>query len=354
MRVAALVHAVLIAALIPIAAVAADAPPPTGSAVPAFGPWRDPIEGAFTVAVPRGWSASGGLRRASPIDPRSAVELQSPDRAVRVFMGDFGVGAFEVPDRYRAAAGIREGQKIAAGGGAKVTVMRYLTGAEFAQTYIRAKLCRQPQMLQSVDEPDLARALAATVSAANAGIPAQVTARVADVTFKCGSGLGMMRAGTALATPPNGAGIAMWTVPLLAAFVADDPARAELGKYVMNMLLTSFRYDPQWQRGFDAQVRQATGRTIADQNALLQAVQDRARQQASASSLNHANDFKPNSGAVKPADTSGNKRVCDVVGICAAVTTDYSHYWHDYSGNVVAGPESGIPPDNSGVWTRMQ
>ena len=40
---------------------------------------RDTVEQAFSIDVPRGWKAQGGLLRKGPLDPRVQVDMASPD-----------------------------------------------------------------------------------------------------------------------------------------------------------------------------------------------------------------------------------------------------------------------------------
>ncbi len=50
----------------------------------------------------------------------------------------------------------------------------------------------------------------------------------------------------------------------------------------------------------------------------------------------------------------GNRDVCDEPGTCTNVDNSATHYWRDYSGHTVAGPESGYPPDYSGQWKPVK
>jgi hypothetical protein len=230
-----------------------------------FVTWRDPNEGAFTVRVPQGWAVTGGLRRASEIDPRSVVDLRSPDGVLHAFLGDLSIGTYEVPDPVRLRMGMREGQTIPAGPNSPmaVTILRYMTGAQFAQQYIQRQ-CREARILKVQELPDVSRGLAAGAEAMSAQYHPRVSARAADVAFQCGNRQGTAEVGTVLATPPDGRGISMWSVPLLAAYTTTDPAQAELGNAVMNVLIASFQYDRQWEQRFNAQVVRITGHVIGE------------------------------------------------------------------------------------------
>ena len=99
--------------------------------------WTEPNEGAYTISVPQGWKIAGGVRRRTPLDVRSAVNVVSPDGTIRLFIGDYDVAPAREPDQLTRAAAMREGQ-IYEG----VLLARYLTGVEFAQRYAAWKLCR--------------------------------------------------------------------------------------------------------------------------------------------------------------------------------------------------------------------
>jgi hypothetical protein len=328
----------------------ADAPSQTA---PVFETWRDPMEGAFTVSVPKDWAVTGGMRRPSPLDPRPSVVLHSPDGALTVFMGDASIGTFEVPDPIRARMGYGEGKTIPAGPNSPmaITIRRYMPGDQLAEAYIRGQ-CRDARLVDRKDLPEEGRDLANGVQEANPGTPARVMGRAAALTFECGGKQGLVEAGTVLAGPPSGQGIFVWSVPLLAGY-AGDPAQAQLGNGVMNTLVASFKYDPSWEQKFNANARGTAGKVIGEQNAVLRGVQARASQEAS-SSLNHPNTFTPHSGVVTPADTSGNKTMCSALDACQSVSTDHTYYWINNSQEIVPGKETGEPPDNSGNWYRTE
>ena len=75
-----------------------------------FVTWREPNEGAYTISVPQGWKVSGGVRRRTPVDVRTAVNVVSPDGTIRLFIGDYDVPPAREPDQLTRTAGMREGQ----------------------------------------------------------------------------------------------------------------------------------------------------------------------------------------------------------------------------------------------------
>src|SRR5262249_47788410 len=107
--------------------------------------FTDPAEHAFSVMAPRGWQVAGGLYRIGRLDPRVMVEIDSPDRKVRLRLGDAGVGPYAVPDRTLLASGFGEGARYSPNGVAQEVVARYRPGWAFADAYGQARftpLCR--------------------------------------------------------------------------------------------------------------------------------------------------------------------------------------------------------------------
>src|SRR6202451_2002096 len=60
--------------------------------------FEDPVEHAFTLAVPKGWAGRGGLTRMGYSDHRPVVDLTSPDGRINVRFGDAAVPIYFMPD----------------------------------------------------------------------------------------------------------------------------------------------------------------------------------------------------------------------------------------------------------------
>jgi len=56
---------------------------------------EDPVEHAFTLDVPQGWTARGGLFRLGLSDYRPMVDLKSPDGRTNIRLGD--VSSLHIP-----------------------------------------------------------------------------------------------------------------------------------------------------------------------------------------------------------------------------------------------------------------
>jgi hypothetical protein len=110
-----------------------------------FTSWRDPREGAFTLSVPQGWQVSGGAMRRSAVDITHVIRAGTPDGRVQIFINDADIVAHEVPNQLTAMAGLREGQMTKGAWGGPVLLERYRNGPQFAEEYIRKKICPQAE-----------------------------------------------------------------------------------------------------------------------------------------------------------------------------------------------------------------
>jgi len=326
---------------------------------PSFVTWREPNEGAYTLGVPRGWKISGGVRRRTPIDVRSALNVVSPDGAIHLFIGDYDVPPAREPDAATQMAGLREGQ-IYDG----TLLARYQTGVQFAQRYPAWKLCRQPQIVQSGILRKETDTLNAEVARYGSSMGSAASASVGEVIFRCGRAEGFVMATTVLARPARGPGASVWAVYQLAGFVTQDSAQGYFAKYILSSMLASLRMNQEWERRSAQAAGQYANAMMQMSNAVTQSTMQHARQQAaqgSAGGWNHPNTgdvpkIKRDPGVEQRRDDAnrGPPRVCDDLGTCATVDNSWTHTWRDHNNNVVAGPASGYPPDYSGQWTQMK
>lgn len=204
--------------------------------------FQDPFEHAFSVDVPQGWSARGGLFRLGYSDERPMVDLHSPDGKVSVRIGDVAVPSYALPNAYHT----REGEVYDLGAQAQLIVARYRTGPEFAVLYSQARfheLCRNPQ-------PD----------AADAGftVPENVPPDGAEnvssgqIAWRCETADGP-RVVFACTRTARANGI--WQVPTIVSFMAP-PEKSELARSVAFQMVRSFRLNPEWierQKQMDAE-----------------------------------------------------------------------------------------------------
>jgi len=118
---------------------------------------RDTVEQAFSIDVPRGWKAQGGLLRKGPLDPRVQIDMASPDGRIVMRVGDWAVPPFTVPTGQMERLGFTEGKVYAPGHPPTATIIaRYRSGLDFAAFYARvrfAKTCQtfEPKSQKSID-----------------------------------------------------------------------------------------------------------------------------------------------------------------------------------------------------------
>jgi hypothetical protein len=334
-----------------------------------FVSWRDPRENAFEVGVPQGWRVTGGMVRPYVVETHSVIRAASPDGKIQIFNDDADLHPRQVPNQLTQLAGFREGQTIQAPWGGPVLLARYVTGSQFAQQYIQARLCRQPVAIASV--MDLAEATArmnAAIApyARQQGVPTQVS--IGEASFRCGDSAGYVLANTLYTSPPGGP--AGWAVYSLSGYIVSDPEQAGLAFYVLNTMIETYRTNPQWEARAAREVQDLTGAVTRMQNAMAQSIAEYGRRQASAASAGGFNH--PNSGQLPTdlrkkwaSEDASRQRISDATlgqtwvhsssGANVRVDNSVSNWWRDPSGNVVAGPEGGGPPPGSqGQFEKLQ
>lgn len=235
--------------------------------------WTDPKEGAFSLELPTGWKASGGLARYAAVDTRVGVSIVSPDENVSLLIGDSSVGTFIVPSQMLELGGFSEGSKYSPGYGVTMTVLRYLEGVDFASRYAttlaEAYACTGVKVLQARARPDTVVAMNQISKRFGAlGISQQTDA--GEVSFTCSIGKALISAyvfaGTQLTASPSGA---LWQVPYLYVATARPGFMAQ-AEAVLRHAVASYRLDADWaarQQGLTANVSKivtATSNAISD------------------------------------------------------------------------------------------
>lgn len=349
-------------------------PSPAGRAAPAanntfFVTWRDPREDAFQVGVPQGWQVSGGLMKVNPNDPHGVIRAQSPDGKIQIFIDDPDIHPNQVPDRMTQFAGLREGQFLQSPSGGSILLARYQTGTQFAQQYIRTKLCRQPMINETSDLREPTAQMNAILQPFAMQQRAIAQGSVGETIFQCGGGVGYVMAGTFYIKATSGP-LVLWFVSRLGGYQVSDPQQAGLAYYVLNTMFETLKTNPQWEAR-NAQQAQGVNAGVAQmQDAMAKNIAQYGQRQAASASAGGFNH--PNSGAL-PTDlrkkwaaedvsrqkfsdaTMGQTWMHSSSGANVRVDNSSTNWWRDYSGNVVAGPESGGPPPGSqGQYERLQ
>jgi hypothetical protein len=237
--------------------------------------WSDPREGAFSASVPQGWNVSGGAFRRSATDIRNNLVLLSPDRQIRVAVGDVNIGAYAIPSPMYARFGMREGGYTSLGDGSRLQIRRFLSALQFIHEYVASSVrqdCADVRVLSEDERQDLAASAAQHARAQGAPNP-RVTG--AGVSFSCSwngrEGRGYYAAATILPFPGRGG---IWYVENLYGYIAGVE-RQQQADEISRHVLNSMGINVQWKQRED----QIAGNAVAQDNARSQEIQARARQQ---------------------------------------------------------------------------
>jgi hypothetical protein len=212
---------------------AANARPATDASVQ-WVQFQDPFEHAFTVDVPKGWFARGGLFRLGYSDARPMIDLLSPDGQTNIRLGDVAIPAYFAPNQLH-----REGDLYDLGAQAQLTVARYRSGQEYAATYAQSRfksICanRSPQ---PIDPPPAVRDY----------VPDEIAPQKSSqgqAAYQCGSGPSA-KAGYVYARTSLYQGF--WTVPALGS-IAAPAGQLPLARAILLRCSQSFRISPEWRQ----------------------------------------------------------------------------------------------------------
>jgi hypothetical protein len=219
---------------------------------------EDPKEHAFTLDVPRNWTASGGAYRLGYGDVRVMVDVWSPDGKTNLRFGDvWFTEQYAIPNQYH-----REGEAQELGALGQGIYAAYRTGQEFAELYARKSfsgVCRSltPQRTDPPQVPDTS-------------LHRQGTGQFSEgeVTFRCetlqGLRIAYAAAKTTLTTSqpikdlPTTTG---WT-PQLVSYLAP-PDQVSIAGSIARHFWESFKVNPKWRQYQDEMDRQGTAYAIA-------------------------------------------------------------------------------------------
>ena len=319
--------------------------------------WTDPREGAFSASVPQGWNVSGGAFRQSATDIRKNVILLSPDRQIRMAVGDANVGAYTAPNAMYARAGMREGGYTALGDGSKLQIRRFLPARQFVREYVASSVrreCGEPQILSENERQDLASSAAQQARAQGAPNP-QVTA--AGVSFSCTwngrEARGYYAAATILPFPGRNG---IWYVESLYGYLAVAE-RQQQADDISRHVLNSMGINAQWKQRED----QIAGNAVEQDNQRSQEIQARARQSI-ADNQKQTSDMivKGYQDRSKVYDEISRKRENSILGTVDVVDPNsgkqykidnYSDYhWMNNQG-VIAGTKTDTSPGSD--WRQL-
>lgn len=195
--------------------------------------FQDPIEQAFSLDVPKGWTVKGGLFRMGYSDARPMVDMQSPDGRIDVRLRDVSIPSYFVPNQVHP----REGEIYDLGAQAQLTVARYRGGQDYAELYAKSRFQSACQSLTS--QPSDASAPLPDFLPQDV-TPAQSSA--GQATYRCHSGQG---ARIAYVYARTSLYQGFWQVQTLASLIAPADQLA-LARGVLQRATASFKISPQW------------------------------------------------------------------------------------------------------------
>jgi len=333
-----------------------------------FDSWRDPMESAFTVSVPRGWQINGGASRRAAVDVRNVVRAVSPGGRVQIFVDDPDIVPRQVPDAMMMRAGYREGQTIKAAWGGPLRLERFRTGDEYAREYTNLKLCRTPDFTGGSEVPDQTAAINRQASAYASAAGVDARGSVGDAYFRCGSNYGYVIATTVLAQPRLGPGARTWAVLTLGGFVVQRAIDIPYASYVLHTMTSTLKIDPAWQARNDRDVQGLTAAVTRMQDAMMASL---AQQSATLATRERSNVVSkmPTFDVMKgwearnkamdqtfEKDTEVRRGVTvteDPIWGSRSVSNDYNYYWTRADGSIVGTRTDSPPTVDGGGWRLM-
>jgi hypothetical protein len=317
------------------------------NAWPAGGPsfdwvkFQDPFEHAFTVDVPKGWTAKGGLFRLGYSDARPMIDLASPDGQINVRLGDVAIPFYFVPNQFH-----REGQIYDLGAQAQLTVARYHSGQEYAAAYAQSRfqgVCAGMNSHPVESETPVRNYIPQDVA------PSESSA--GQTAYRCGSD----REAYAYAKTSLYQGF--WAVQALASFAAPA-GQVSVARDVLERVSRSFQLSPEWMQyqkrmdqealAYQRQRQQGRLRELSQQVAQFEMKMQSMKNQVNAFESQQARQAAQVervgnilTGITPTTDPYGNRR--DVW------TGSKSGYWTDGLGRVV---NSDLSPGAG--WQQLQ
>lgn len=241
----------------------------TGAVVAAdqihWAPYAEPTEHAFTVEIPVGWPAQGGLKRLSTGEVRPWLRASAPDGSSEIFIGDPELPDFTPPTPALAAAGLTEGKTYMPGEGRALTLSPYHDGQAFSAEWGRGKIsahCDQVTPSGGRSHP----AAAAALEGALGGATPKVVWTAGETGFNCHyrgqSALAWVYAATSL---DSRGPFQIWDARTIGGYIAW-PNRAGFAATAFAHAARSFAADSDWltrQPGWSGDRMRASSKMFA-------------------------------------------------------------------------------------------
>jgi hypothetical protein len=254
--------------------------------------FTEPTQSAFTVSLPQGWTAKGGVQQGATGSPTPWMTATSPDGATTISLGDPSIPGFTLPSPNNAA-----GQTVQSATGVPSPVEAYENGVQFAGDYAQqvfAPACSPLQGAGTQAEPEFAQ-LAQTRAAqfaALVGVPAPPTQfDGGSARFTCQSNGAAYAVGVIAVTGLNQFSIGgFWNAPVVIGYRTPAASQAQTDQ-IARAMLQSYQPGAQWRAQMAAATKQRLA-VIQQQGA--QAMAALQQQDAQSSAMLNANEQAAN------------------------------------------------------------
>lgn len=303
--------------------------------------WSDPVEQAFSIEVPKGWTVKGGTLRKASVDVRQWLQEYSPDGQTMVFGSDPTIpGSFAVPNQTLAFAGFHEGSWYSPGYGVQMYVLRYQPGVVFGEAFARnlARGCAAFEVRERKERPDLSRTVNELYSRYGGGY-VRMSVTHGEVSFSCQKNGrdfgGYVVAGTMLTEVAGMLG-GNWVVQTLYGFLAPVD-QTGLAAAVLAHGTETLQFNPQWIQ-MQQNVTMNTSRIVTETNHYISKLQSEAywNRQRSQDRISQARS-DANRGIVRVQDPN--------TGEVYEVANGRNYYWRHGPSGTIIGTNTYDPPN---------
>jgi len=316
-----------------------------------YASWLDPVENAFSLEVPRGWSIDGGTFRRSAVDFAQFLRAVSPDGAIDMRINDREIPAFTMPSPILAMTGFAEGSWYSPGYGVRMKVREYEPGRSFLKNYIRETVGSRVSGFEAVtenDRPDVVSNFNRIYGhLAVYGVSFTHHAGETAFRFRRGS-LAYVGYGFAMTqvVRSTGAPGGIWSVPLLVLYTCP-PEEADTVRRISDRMFQTVHVNPLWAAS--QQLRTSVvSHIVAQTHREITEIIDRsywARQEIMESNLRRGRIMD----GINRKFSNAILGVTDVVdpetGESWTVTGGHNYYWRKAYTNQVVGTDIYERPD---------
>jgi hypothetical protein len=300
----------------------------------------DPVEGAFSLDVPRGWDNRGGTVRRNALQVFGYETTISPDGYTMVTVNDPSLLSYVIPTPLLAQAGFLEGSVYDGGGGTRYVVARYKSGQEFAASYGQQMLphfCTDVRLARSAPRPDVGQQINGYYR------PFGMAVEAGEAYFTCRKDTMLMESYIFVVTTSiRGQLGAIWyPIPLVGFLTPSHLSGVAAG--LMSHMISSVHLNPQWiarQEGTAVAVSRIAAQTNAViSDSIMKTWENRV------AVIDHVMD--EGSRARLGIDFYANP----ATGQQYTVADTHNFYWSDARGYVV-GTDTDTPPGPD--YSRLQ